>query len=65
MSQWVALRPIFKVCASDMGYEREGRRSDAWWLQEALETQLRVIMEEILWEFMKRQQGERNMSYFT
>ena len=47
MLQWVALRPIFVVCARETGYEGGGIRIDAWWRQEAPETQLRETLEEI------------------
>ena len=35
MTQWVALRPLFEVCARDKGYEGGRRRGKAWWHQEA------------------------------
>ena len=48
VAQWVALRPIIKLCIREMGYEGGGRRRDTWWNQEAPETQLRATLEEIL-----------------
>ena len=41
MSQWVALRPLFEVCARDTGYEGGGRRRKVWWLQEVTEKNFR------------------------
>ena len=33
VEQWVALRPIFKLCAREKGYEggRGGGKRDSWW----------------------------------
>ena len=45
-AQWVALRPLFEVCARDTGYEGGGLRKEAWWLQEATEKQLRATLVE-------------------
>ena len=30
VAQWVALRPLFEVCAMETGYEGWGRRRKAW-----------------------------------
>ena len=37
MVQWVALSPLFEVCARETGYEVGGWRSKVWWLQESTE----------------------------
>ena len=34
VAQWVALRPLFQVCAKETGYEGGGRRRKVWWRQE-------------------------------
>ena len=34
MAQWVALRPLFGVCARDTLYEGGGHRRKAWWRQD-------------------------------
>ena len=47
VAHWVALRPIFDVCAGEKGYEGGGSRRDAWWRQEAAEMQLRETLTEI------------------
>ena len=44
VAQWVALRPLFEVCARDTGYKGGGRRRKAWWRQEATEKQLRSTL---------------------
>ena len=60
VAQWVALRPIFEVCAEDKGCEGGRRSREACWLQEAAEKQLRATLVEILWEAqMRRRRGER------
>ena len=35
VAQWVALRPLFEVCARETENEGGGRRRKAWWRQEA------------------------------
>ena len=45
VAQWVALRPIFEVCAGENGYDGGGLRREAWWRQEASEKQLRATLE--------------------
>ena len=37
MAQWVALYPLFELCARDTGYEGGGRRRKVWWRQDATE----------------------------
>ena len=39
--QWVALHPLFEVCAREKGYDGGGRRRKTCWRQEATEKQLR------------------------
>ena len=45
VAQWVALRTLFEVCASETGNEGMGRRRKVWWRQEATEKKLRVTLE--------------------
>ena len=40
VAEWVALCPIFEVCAKDKGYEEGGKLREPWWRQEAAEQQL-------------------------
>ena len=40
MDHWVALRPLFEVCARKIWYEGGGHKRNSWWLQEASEKQL-------------------------
>ena len=47
MAEWVATRPIFDVCARDIGYEGGGEIWVLWWRQKAAEDQLRVTVEAI------------------
>ena len=47
MENWVVLRPTFEVCAREMGYDGGGHRRNAWWRQDALDTQNRENLEEI------------------
>ena len=35
VENWVALRPLFKVCAREKVYEGSGHMREAWWYQEA------------------------------
>ena len=60
VAQWVALRPIFKVCAMEKFCDGEGIRRDTWWRKEAPETQLRENLEEMSWEARRRRRGKRN-----
>ena len=48
VSEWVALRPIFNVCARETGYEGGGNLRVPWQRQEAAEKQLKFKLEEIL-----------------
>ena len=45
--EWVALPPIFKVCARDTGYEGWGKLQEPWWRKAAEEKQPRVTLEQI------------------
>ena len=40
VAEWVALRPIFEVCAKESGYAGGGKSWEPWWKQEAAEQQL-------------------------
>ena len=33
LAEWVALRPIFEVCAKDTGYDGGRRLRELWWQQ--------------------------------
>ena len=46
VSQWVALRPLFEVCARETGYEGGRRSRKEWWRQEATEKKLQVTLED-------------------
>ena len=35
MAKWVALRPLFEVCARETGYGGGGRMRKVWWRQDA------------------------------
>ena len=37
MAQWVALRPLFELCARETRYEGGERSRKVWWIQEATE----------------------------
>ena len=50
MAQWVALRPLFKVCTREKGYKGGGRRRKAWWRQDVTEKQLQATLAGILCE---------------
>ena len=41
VAQWVALRPLFEVCARETGYEGGRRSRKEWWRQEATEKNFR------------------------
>ena len=62
LAQWVALHPLFELCARETGYEGGGRRRKVWWRQEATEKQPRATLED-LWEAkrMRRRDGEMGM----
>ena len=41
VAEWVALRPIFEVCAKETGYKGGGRHQDPWMRQAAANKNLR------------------------
>ena len=57
MAQWVALRPLFKVCTRETGYKGGGRRREAWWGQEATEKKLRATL-----TYSRKAKGTRRIS---
>ena len=54
VAQWVALRPLFELCARETWCEGGGRRREAWWFQEAIEKQLGSTLAEISREYKRR-----------
>ena len=58
VAQWVALRPIFEVCAGETGYEGVYHRREAWCLQREDDKKLWATPIEILWEARIRRQWE-------
>ena len=53
------MRPKFKVCAGEKGYEGSGHSREAWRHQEATQKQLRSTLEGVSWEAkMRRLKGE-------
>ena len=54
VAQWVALRPLFEVCAREKGYGGGGRRRADWWHQEATEKQLWATLAGISQEAKRR-----------
>ena len=44
VAQWVALRPLFYVCAREAGNERVFQRRKVWGRQEATEKQLQATL---------------------
>ena len=46
--EWVALLPIFKVCAKETGYKDRGRVRGQWCCQTAAQRQLKTTLKEIL-----------------
>ena len=48
MAEWVSLRHILDVCASDTYNEVEGKLRVSWWRQVASEKQMKFTVEEIL-----------------
>ena len=67
MAEWVALWPIFRVCARETRYERGEKLWDSWWRQAAAEKHLKVKLEDISatarerlqWESGRCGKGER------
>ena len=60
VAHWVVLRPIFGMCERETSQEEGGRRRDAWRRKEATETHHRATIKEILQEYRRRRQGERD-----
>ena len=60
VAQWVALCPLFEVCAMGKGCEGGGRRREDWWRQEATEKQLWSTLAGILREAKRRRRGGEN-----
>ena len=59
MAQWVALRPIFKVCRQqETRYENGGWRQLPWWQQKVADYQLRLTLEDILEEAREQRHQE-------
>ena len=54
VAQWVVLHPSFGLFSRETGYEGRRHRRNAWWSQEAAETQIRATLEEILREDRRR-----------
>ena len=47
LAEWVALRPIFEVCAKETVYEGGWRLREPWWQQAAAEQQLKSTLKDI------------------
>ena len=47
VAEWVALRPVFEVCAKETGFEGGGRAQEKWWNQTAVENQLKNTLKYI------------------
>ena len=54
LEKWVALRPIFEMCAGDKDYKGSGYRRDNWWHQEATGKQIKSILEGLSQEAKRR-----------
>ena len=59
VAKWVAIRPLFEVCAREIGYKGGGNRWEAWWCQEAKEKQLWSTLEISQEAKMRRSAGEK------
>ena len=62
VAYWIALRPIFEVCANETVYKGGGRLWEPWWWQVAAEKQLRFTLEEILAAERERRKRESGRS---
>ena len=62
MAEWVALQPIFRVCAGETVYEGGGRLRLPWWKQESEEKQVKVAVEAVLAvsRLRRRQESSRH-----
>ena len=58
VAEWVALRPLFKVCRKETGFEGGGRARKQWWRQTAAELQLKTTQKEILAVVRERRRQE-------
>ena len=58
VAQWVALQPIFEVCAGKTGYWGGGHRREAWWRKGAEYKQRWATLEENSQEERSRRQQE-------
>ena len=54
VAHWVALRPIFDLCAGEKGYEGVGHRTESCWRQEATKKQLRDTLAGVSGEAERR-----------
>ena len=54
VAQWVALGPIFEVCAGETGYEESGRRREAWWRKDVTKKQLQETLAGVSQEVIRR-----------
>ena len=61
MAQWVALRPLFEVCARETLYKGGGHKRDAWWRQEAPEKQIRATLADLRKD-KRRRHGRENVT---
>ena len=55
---WVALRPVFEICAKETGFKSGERARETWWRQTAVERQLKTTLKEISSETRERRQRE-------
>ena len=66
VADWVAIRPIFEVCAKETEYEGGGRLREPWWWQADAEQQLKATLKEILEEArVVGTREERNSRYLV
>ena len=54
VAQWVALHPLFEVCARETWYEGGGLSRKVWWFQEARRKQLCATLEDLWVAKMRR-----------
>ena len=54
VEEWVALRPILKVCDREIGYEGRGRLQEPWWRKTAARKQLSATLKNISAEARER-----------
>ena len=58
VADWVALWPIFEVCAKDTVYEGGGKLCEPWWRQEDANQQLEATSKNISEAAGERRQRE-------